>query len=381
MSLVIDEHRDYLADTVRVSAFDSAICEVVRPGDIVVDLGSGTGVLGLLACRAGARHVFSIDSGPIVGLAREIAHANGFDDRMTFLRELSTRAELPERADVLVTDQIGHVGFEAGLVEYIADAKQRLLKPNPRILPAGVNLFAAPIEAADRWDAIEFWRRTVSGLSFTPMWRPAASTGYPLNIAATQLLGEPGALGPLELGDADTRFSGSGETTVSRRGTLHGIGCWFEARLSPGVTMTNSPVAARRIDRRQAFFAIERPISVDPGDTVTIAMVILPVARIVSWTVSVRRIDLTQPLETFTGSTFNGMLISAEDMSRTDPRSVPVLTAAGRGRRTTLELCDGRRDLASIEREIIARHPELFPNPSDASTFVAELVSRYTRPS
>ena len=46
MSLVLDEHRAYLADTSRLDAFDAALRALVRPGDVVLDLASGTGILG-----------------------------------------------------------------------------------------------------------------------------------------------------------------------------------------------------------------------------------------------------------------------------------------------------------------------------------------------
>src|SRR6185436_4184585 len=85
----------YLSDTARLSAFRAAIQEVVKPGNIVVDLGAGTGVLGLLACRAGAKRVFSIESTGIIQLTREISQANGFRDRTVFLNESSTRCSLP----------------------------------------------------------------------------------------------------------------------------------------------------------------------------------------------------------------------------------------------------------------------------------------------
>src|SRR5688572_15264486 len=87
MSLVLDEHRELLADRHRVTAFSRAIAATVRPGDVVVDLASGTGILGLLACRAGAIRVYSLEIDGIAGLAREFAAANGYGDRITVVRE------------------------------------------------------------------------------------------------------------------------------------------------------------------------------------------------------------------------------------------------------------------------------------------------------
>src|SRR5918996_1648217 len=122
MSEVLDEHRFYLSDAVRVRAFERAIRAVVGPGDVVLDLAAGTGILGLLACRAGAARVYAVDAGGILGVARALARANGAGDRITHVRAMSTDAVLPERVDVIVTDQIGRFGFEAGLLEYVTDA-------------------------------------------------------------------------------------------------------------------------------------------------------------------------------------------------------------------------------------------------------------------
>ena len=380
MSLVIDEHREYLADGPRVSAFDDAIRETVREGDVVLDLASGTGILGLLACRAGARRVYSIEQGSIIGLARDVAAANGFGDRMTFIRELSTHAELPERADVLVSDLIGRFGFEAGFVEIVADAQRRLLKPEYRSVPASITYIAAPVEHPAQWEAVRFWSQAVAGFTFEPIQGPAGSTGYPVALEGAQVLGAPAALGARAIADTTTRFSTCVDSRIDRDGTLHGIACWFEAQMSPSVAMTNSPLSAGRINRRQAFFPAERAIAVRCGDTMTLTMSLLLTEKVVTWSATIRRGGAGQAVGTFSGSTFHGMLMSAEDIARTDPRVAPCLTAAGRGRRTVLQLCDGRRDLAAIEREVFARHPDLFATPADAAVFVAEVVSSCARP-
>ena len=100
----------YLTDEVRLSAYQRPINATVRPGDVVLDLGSGTGILGLFACRAGAAHVYSIEVGSIIGLAREICRVNGFLDRVTYMRGLSTELELSRKVDVVVADEIGNLG-------------------------------------------------------------------------------------------------------------------------------------------------------------------------------------------------------------------------------------------------------------------------------
>ncbi|HEX9126493.1 MAG TPA: 50S ribosomal protein L11 methyltransferase, partial [Methylomirabilota bacterium] len=126
MSLIVDEHRQYLADPHRLAAFERAIAATVNPGDVVIDLGAGTGILGLFACRAGAARVYAIDDGGIIELARSLCRANGFADRVVFVKGLSTRVTLPEKANVVVADQIGRFGFESGVWEYFTDARARL---------------------------------------------------------------------------------------------------------------------------------------------------------------------------------------------------------------------------------------------------------------
>src|SRR5689334_13720000 len=111
MSLVLDEHRHYLADRPRLEAYAAALRALVRPGDIVLDLACGTGVLGFLACDAGAGRVYAVDNGPIIDVARRLGAANGYADRISFIREISTRVVLSEPVDLVVCDQVGHLGI------------------------------------------------------------------------------------------------------------------------------------------------------------------------------------------------------------------------------------------------------------------------------
>lgn len=365
-------------DAARVEAFRRAVRDVVTPGDVVVDLASGTGILGLLACEAGAARVYSIEVTAMTEIARSVASANGFGDRITFVRELSTLAQLPERADVVVTDQIGHFGFEAGLWEYLIDATDRFLKPGGHIIPAAIEMIAAPVESPDLFARVEFWTGRPAGLDFSAARDWAVNSGYPATLPAGALLSTPGSIVQLET-MALTRepFSASIHCVIARAGTMHGIGGWFGAQLSPTVRLTNAPDAADRINRRNVFLPIDRPVRVRPGDAVDVTLFINPVERMLSWRATITRSG--EPPLSFTQSTLRGMLIGREDLQRARADFRPSLTDRGVARRTVLDLCDGRRPLAEIERAVFERHPSLFRTEADASVFVSEVVSRYTR--
>ncbi len=378
MSLVLDEHRQYLADVVRLAGFERALKELVRPGDVVVDLGAGTGVLGLLACRAGAGRVYALESTSLIGVAREIARANHVEDRITFLKEHSRGADLPEKADLVVADQIGGFGFEAGVFEYFADARKRFLKPRGITVPGRIDLITAPVETEEMWSRVEFWGTTPVGFDVGPGLTIARNSTYPVEYEPGQLLGKPAPLASLDPGaDGGAPVQAHARVVIDRRGVLHGVGGWFVAQLSPGTAISNSPLAPDRVNRHHVFFPIDRPVPVVSGDRVHIKMQIVTAETLVRWEVAVRGPD--GHLKTSSRhSTFEGMLVCQEDLARTRPDFVPKLTPRGRARLTVLSLCDGRRPLAEVEEEVYQRHPDLFAAHGDAARFVAEVVTRYT---
>ena len=70
-------HRTMICDRVRTEAFRRAIDSVVRPGDVVLDVGAGSGILSLFAARAGAARVYAVERTTVAVLAQELAAANG----------------------------------------------------------------------------------------------------------------------------------------------------------------------------------------------------------------------------------------------------------------------------------------------------------------
>jgi len=84
-----------IADTVRTGAYAEALRRAVKAGSVVLDIGTGTGIWALLACKFGARRVYAAEPGDAIHVAREIAAANGWSDRIEFIQRLSTEVTLP----------------------------------------------------------------------------------------------------------------------------------------------------------------------------------------------------------------------------------------------------------------------------------------------
>ena len=377
MSLILDEHREYLIDEPRLRAFRRAIEEIVKPDDIVIDLGSGTGILGLFACRAGAGRVYALDDCGLTQLEREIFASNGFADRAICVKGLSTRVSLPELADVVVGDLIGRFGFDGGIVQFFADARHRLLKPGGRMIPSRIDLCVAPVEAPNIWEEVDFWKRSPAGFSLERAHLIAVNTGHPTKYQPQQILAEPAIIATIDLTrDSGPALSGNVTRIVRRGATLHGIGAWFAAELSPSVSMTNSPLSEDAINRRAVFFPLDPPTRVEPDERVEIDMRIVPDEKLVSWRVKIFNKGL-RPRAQFAHSTFRGMLLCPEDLHKAKPDFVPRLTSWGEARRSVVDLCDGRRNLVTIEQEVYKRHPNLFASIAEAAAFVVEVMIPY----
>jgi hypothetical protein len=137
--------------------------------------------------------------------------------------------------------------------------------------------------------------------------------------------------------------------------------------------MTNAPGDPDRIDRRNVVFPVDPPVDIRAGDNITVRMRIRPSDLLVHWVVTVRNGEYRSR-----HSTLMGMLLTREEVHRTNPHFVPSLTPRGEARKTVLALCDGVHTLDCIEREVFGRHRPLFRNYNEAQAFVAEVVTRYS---
>lgn len=242
----------------------------MRPGDVVLDAGAGTGILSFFACEAGARRVYAIERQHTADVAAMLARQLGFADRISVLHARTTEIDLPERADVLVTETIGPLVFNEGILGIVADARRRFLAPNARIIPAQLDLWIAPAEAPEFYGlVVDWWRSPRHGFDFSPMRTFAANTAYSTRVAPESLLAPAATTMSLRMTELDdTAQHGSASFRTTRDGTVHGFVLGFDATLADGITLSSEWRGATTWE--QGVLPLETPVAAAAGTPVTI---------------------------------------------------------------------------------------------------------------
>lgn len=275
---LFDDYYDMMADAVRVDAYRKAIYDVVKKGDVVVDLGAGLGILSFFAIQAGAGKVYAIEKMDSINLAKEIAKRNGWDNKIVFIHASSQEVTLPERVDVLISETLGSFALEENTLEFTIDARKRFLKDEGRMIPLRLAVWLVPVENKRAYERMEFWR-SLYGIDFTP-----ARDGLTRRMGVVDLTPEDYLARPLVYANIDlievekATVEASLTFPFTRGGILHGFGGWFKAWLTDGIAVETSPESPRT-HWRQAFLPMKTPIRVTPEDTVAMRLVIGPKGR------------------------------------------------------------------------------------------------------
>ena len=243
------QHGSMMADQVRVDSYAEALRRVVRPGSVVLDIGTGCGIFALLASKFGAARVYAVDPGEAIELARQLARANGVSDRIVFIRDLSTRISLPERVDIVVSNIGGVLPFFEQHLPSIIDARRRHLKPEGTLIPLEDRLFAAVVEAPDVYRRhMSPWENNSYGLDLSQARHIITNSWIKQRLNSDQLLAPPGPVCVLDYHTFETTgCSAELSWTAERNGTAHGISVWFESTLTQSISFSTSPAAPETV--------------------------------------------------------------------------------------------------------------------------------------
>lgn len=236
---------DLLRDPARIDGFRDGLREAIRPGESVLEIGTGIGTYAFFAAQAGAGKVVAVDRAPILHLARAIGRDNGLDDIIEWVRADVQDLEVESPVDLLV--------FEDFAVRFLDDRVWRLLRgalrhlgPSGRLFPARGRLCMAPVHGPD----VETLFALPSGSDWVGAdldW--SAIEPYLTNLPRTAHLGrsalaaEPHRGAPIALHPLPSaaELALDAEWTVESEVTVCGIATWFELHLGKGGVYDNAP--------------------------------------------------------------------------------------------------------------------------------------------
>jgi SAM-dependent methyltransferase len=382
----IADYGAMIADKVRMGAFVRALREAVKPGTVVVDIGTGTGIFALLACRFGARRVYAIEPDDAIQVAREIAAANGFADRIEFVQAMSTDVTLPERANVIISDIGGILPWFQKHIPSIADARRRFLAPGGVMIPQRDTAWAAVVEAPELYARHTGpWNDNGFDIDMDAARRIVVNTWHKGRVTNDQLLAEPQRWATLDYAsvqDPDVRARAS--WIVTRPGTGHGLAAGFDRVVSEGVHLSNAPDARDDIRPESIygtiFFPWLAPVRLAAGDLVHVDLEARLIGQDYVWRWQTSVLDQGRAgadKADFTQSTFFGAPLSPDQLRKRGAGYTPTLNENGQIARFVLEAMGSGVTLGEIARRVSDEFSTRFPRPQDTLSYVADLAREY----
>lgn len=252
----VSHHEEMLSDRQRVNAYHRGIHNAVSPGDVVLDLGTGIGLLAFMASRAGASKVYAVEHSDFIEVAREIARLNGITN-IEFVQANSREFTPPEKIDVVVHEQMGDELFNENMLENLLDLRNRVLAPGGRILPARFRLFIEPVTFSEAMRVRRFHNIELpDGIDLSTMYGAPVLAPYesgrfehfwarPGAVEAT--VGTPEPVMEFDLNTLDSVESLPRRHRIERTAEsdviVDGLCVWFEAVFDDDTTLTTSPLA------------------------------------------------------------------------------------------------------------------------------------------
>ncbi len=269
----IEYHRTLIADRVRNEAFRKALAAVIKPGETTVaDIGTGTGLLALMAVKLGAREVFLYETAEVAGVAAKVLKANRARN-CHLIPCHSTEMQDPPKVDVVVSETLGNYPFEEDIIETLNDARGRFLKPKGRIIPGALSQLVAPV-VTDRfhreltvWDACGFDLGVPRTMSLNNIYVRTLQPKDLLQAGASAVTWDT-----IDFSKQNrTNRKGEARWKLDSSAKIYGFATWWEAELVPGVTLSTAP-GAPRTHWEQLYFPLLEPIEAKVGETVTVEL-------------------------------------------------------------------------------------------------------------
>ena len=377
----IGSHLGMIADEGRTSAFRRALAETVEPGCRVADIGTGTGIFAIMACKLGAGRVYAIEPDLVVEVARQAAADNGVADQIEFIPFSSTEVDLPEPVDLVVADLGGVLPYFKQAVPALIDARERFLADDGLMIPARDTMRAVLVQTHKPFPYdLEALTDPGLGVDMTAGMKYATNAWIRGKPGDAAVLTEPQTWGMLDyMRVSSPAARGNFSAPVIRMGIANAICVWFDRELTADTGFSNAPDQPELI-YGQALFPLERPVKVHAGDGVAVRFEAQLAGEDYAWRweTNITPSDGGAPSVAFQQSTVRSVPASISRLRRREASYRPRVGTDGAIDDFVLSRMDGTATLSEIAGQLMNRFPERFADEKSALDGVARLSERYS---
>ncbi len=275
MSLVPAWHLKMMNDEMRNKAYLEAIKLAINNESYVLEVGSGSGILSMMAASCGAKNIISCESSKsISNIAKKVISENGYENQISIINKHSTELvigrDLSKKADIVISEILS-AGFVGEAVRStILDVKERLLKKNGKIIPEMGFIKVALVEENDEisnsvfasksqgFDLSEFNSITQTEFSLSLNQKPNYLTNS-MNAFSINLYEDE----RIEKKEKVIRFE------VTKSGLCLGLIQWLKIKIYDDIEYENKPGEVNS-HWPTPFYRFEKPIKLKKGDLIEI---------------------------------------------------------------------------------------------------------------
>ena len=239
----------------RLDKFRQAINEVVREGDYVVEIGTGSGVLAILAAKAGAARVSAVEvNAESLQYAKRAAKMNGVEQVIDFIEGSFSDFAPDAKADVVICEMLSSMMLVEQQIPASFHATNMILKPDGVLLPQEATAYAVPVECGEIWERFQY-----GDLQFPRVVQTATPD-------ATKDLADMKIVETFDLMNLDKECTVDNtlQFTTVDKGEIHGLIGVFESKLVGNIHLKMED------GWKQLFIPLAQPQDVNIGDVISV---------------------------------------------------------------------------------------------------------------
>lgn len=279
--IVPEWHVPMMNEQNRNQAYFDALKTVIKPDSKVFEIGTGSGLLAMMAAKLGAKQVTTCEAIPLIAeTAKQIVNDNKFEKTIKVIAKKSVNVEvgteadkdMPEQADILVSEIFSSELLGEHVLPSLEDAKRRLLKPQGQMIPAAGSIMIALFTGND------IRRNLIVDDSFgfnlqhfnTIVSKKRMIARNDLNI---ELLSDDIEAFNFDF-ENESFFPSQAKSLripINASGRCYGIVQWMRLQMAKDIVFENHPSQKSAVSNwQQCAYLFDEPIDVEVGQVVVV---------------------------------------------------------------------------------------------------------------